>query len=200
MTIPSARFLLICLMAPVLAGCVNLKPKPDAVRKYTLGPVEVSGSAEASALPERRTLYLMRPHLPGYLDSLELRYRSTDGAVLALPGARWAEPLEESLIRALAQEIGATGAVDVVAYFPGPQLLEVSPARLTLIVERLDALQNGAVHVSVGWMLRGVDGVVQRGVFETTELSWQVGEPASLVGAYNSALKALAESLTASLR
>lgn len=186
---------LISLAALILSACVNLKPKPDAVRKYTLGGVEASWASEQADRSSRVALYLMRPHLPGYLDSLELRYRSDEGAVLPIAGARWAEPLEESLVRALAQKIGSLGAVDVIGYYPSPQLAELSPARLSLIFERLDALESGEVHVVLQWTLRGPDGSLQRGTYVTSAISWQVGDAESFVAAYNAALSAFAKSL-----
>lgn len=192
----SLEFVLLGLCLCLLSGCINLKPKPDMVRKYTLGKIGelVEGAAEIPG--EQAAIFLMRPHLPGYLDSMELRYRSANGEVLAVDRARWAEPLHESLARALAQALSKYQPV--VGYYPFPQISEDS-ARLTVTFERFDALNDGSIQVVAHWTYRGLDGRTKQGRYADSATGWASGDPDSLVAGYHAALAALAESLTGSL-
>ncbi|MFP4157469.1 MAG: membrane integrity-associated transporter subunit PqiC [Opitutales bacterium] len=193
----TATALLLSLTGILLTGCINLEPEPDDTRRFALGPVSQAEARLNKA--GGHALYLMPPHLPTYLERNELLYRTGRGEVVALPTARWAEPLADGVARTFAHYLDAQPDIEVAGYYPWPQPAGPS-ARLTLKFSRFDATEDGRVQSIVFWSLRLPDGSRRAGTLEGKTISWEVGAPESLVAAQNQALEALAESLGEALR
>lgn len=179
-----------------LAACVNLKPAPSQAESYTLGPVEMQAREKAEAGDE--SIYILRPQLPTYLDDTRVSYRSVSGEVKNMLGARWAEPLAEGIARTMSLYLSGSSLGAVEGYYPWPN---TSPeaARLSLYFQRFGASESGDVQVLVRWTLKKSNGDSKTGEFAPDAITWQVGQPATLVAAYNSALKALAIHIEQSL-
>lgn len=195
----TATALILSFTTFLLTACINLDPEPDNTRRFALGPVAPAEVLTKETAAEALTLYLMPPHLPTYLNRKELLYRSADGEVVALPAARWAEPLADGVARALAHYLGCQAHIAVAGYYPWPQ--PAGPhARLTLKFSRLDAAADGLFQIVAHWTLRLPDGSRRSGVIETDDVPWQIGAAEPLVTAHNQALKALAASLAEALQ
>jgi uncharacterized lipoprotein YmbA len=188
----TATALLLSLIAILLTACINLEPEPDDTRRFALGPL-----SQAETQPSETggfAVYLMSPHLPTYLEDNELLYRTGQGEVVAVPQARWAEPLADGVARTFAHYLDIAPNIDVAGYYPWPQT--ASPAaRLTLKFLHFDATDGGLFQATVHWSLRLPDGSRRAGQLEGKAISWEVGAPESLVAAQNQALEGLAGSL-----
>jgi uncharacterized lipoprotein YmbA len=175
-----------------LPACVNLKPVPSQSFSYTLGPVDVVGASEVRTTGE--PIYILRPQVPTYLDSDRLSYRLASGEVKDMFGARWAEPLAEGIARATSLYLSESSSAIVAGYYPWPNTtLEAS--RLSLNFQRFGATEAGEVQVVVRWTLKQSGGKTMSGQYASESLSWTVGQPDSLVAAYNQALLALVQEI-----
>ena len=172
-----------------LSACVNLKPAPSQTFNYTLGPVEAAAPPQARMQAE--SIYILHPQVPTYLDDDRLSYRLASGEVKNMFGARWAEPLTEGIARAMSLLLSESGLVVVEGYYPWPNT-SLEAARLSLNFQRFSATESGEVQVVARWELKQADGPTVSGQYASDSLSWTVGEPDTLIAAYNRALRALA--------
>lgn len=171
-----------------LPACVNLKPKPSLTKSYTLGPVEAAAVEEVRLLTE--PIYIFHPQVPTYLDNPRLSYRLASGEVIYMHSARWAEPLAEGLARAMSLLFTEFSPGQAVEHYPWPNSVPEA-SRISLNFQRFGATATGEVQVVVHWEFRRPDGNIVKGQFASEGLSWVVGDPDSLVQAYNQALRAL---------
>ena len=190
----------VCIAAVFLLGlpaCVNLKPAPSQAFSYTLGPVD--GAALPQPEAQAQAIYILRPQVPTYLDDDRLSYRLASGEVINLFGARWAEPLAEGIARAMSLLISESRLAVVEGYYPWPN---TSPeaARLSLNFQRFGATESGQVQVVARWELKQADGKIVDGQYVSDSLGWVVGEPDTLIAAYNQALRALAQEVGENVR
>ena len=186
------RALLLLILSCGLTACVNLKPTAHSVQRYVLGPV-------VSAVPVGAgfDLYVARPDLPIYLEGNRMQYRGGDGELQSLSGARWGEPLQEGIARALselvAQQRGGSGG----GFYPWPQ----SSAQATVLRVQFcqfGATADGRVQLAANWQLEGAGGsVTSQGSYVSEELTWAPGEAPSLVAGLNAALAVLAQEILA---
>ena len=184
-------FLLCC----TLTGCVNLKPKADTVRLFVLGSVD---AVYESGSPGRGAFYIGRPDLPAYLEGTRLQYRHMDGEVESLSGARWAEPLQEGVARALNEFIGSAQENSSDGYYPWPKLSSATPqVRVRLL--QFGAIADGRIQLNANWQIEGQGGVVAQGTFIAEGFKWQPSDPKSFVAGLNQALEALAAEIAAAL-
>lgn len=175
-----------------LPACVNFKPVPTQTFNYTLGPVEVATPSKAGTQGE--SIYILRPQVPTYLDDDRLSYRLASGEVKNMFGARWAEPLAEGIARAMSLYLSESGLARVEGYYPWPNT-SLEAYRLSLNFQRFGATESGEVQVVVRWELKQVDGRSVDGQYVSDALSWTVGQPDTLIAAYNQALRALAQEM-----
>lgn len=161
-----------------------------------MGPVDLLSQ---SATPKQgKPIYITRPQVPTYLDDSRLSYRSTGGEVMSMPAARWAEPLPEGIARAMSLYLSASDEIVVEGYYPWPN---TSPdgTRLSLYFKRFGATDTGEVQILARWTWKQPGKESRSGQFLSKSMRWQIGQPDSLVTAYNEALQALALELEKSL-
>lgn len=176
--------LVIGALLAVTSGCVNLKSKPDRVQQYALG----ASLQQELAVSDPAAIYISRPNLPGYLNGRNLQYRDASSEVVSLRQSRWAEPLDQGVARALAECWLQSGASSVSGYYPWPRKSNSSP-QLKVNFYRLEAFSDGRIEVVADWQLLGAAGGVEKqGQFRAKEISWQLGDPESLVRGLNAAL------------
>jgi len=190
------RFLIFPICLVWLAGCVNLKPVPSQTESFALGPVEMQAPDQSRQL--ENPIYIVRPQVPTYLDGSRLSYRSSSGEVINMPGARWAEPLAEGIARAVSLYLSGSVHGVVEGYYPWPNTSQ-NASRLSLNFQRFGATESGEVQVVAQWTLKPDQGEVISGQFVSDSISWQVGDPATLVAAYNEALRTIAMDVEKSL-
>lgn len=182
------RTLTLLLLCCGLTACVNLKPKADTVRMFVLGSVDAVAEPSAQS---PGAVYIARPDLPAYLDGSRLQYRHADGEIQSLRGARWAEPLQEGVARALSEFIGGAQGHSTDGYYPWPKLSTATPqVRVRLL--KFGATADGRIQLAANWQIEGPGGVVCQSSYVADQFEWQLGDPQSLVAGLNQALKALA--------
>ncbi len=188
------RVLVLCLLCGGLAGCVNLKPKADVVKLYALGPGEFSPEAAKAGPP----IYVARPDLPAYLDGKRLQYRHADGEVRSLRRARWAEPLQEGVARALAEFLIDSNGLPVSGFYPWP---EPSGGELKLRVHlhQIGATAAGEIRMVANWELQNGRVLVASGLYQSEGIEWRPGDAESLVAGINLALSQLAAEVAGAL-
>ena len=105
------------LLTLLLSACVNLEPVEDDLRVYARWDLLLS-------VPKRsfedlgQVVYIARPDLPSYLTNNRMLIRAAD-EIQSLEGARWVEPLEEGVARALGEYLARAQAPFVAGYYPG---------------------------------------------------------------------------------
>lgn len=182
----------LCVVAAViLGGCVNLDPKPDRVQLFTLGPV---GQAPAIPADDARRIFIARPNLPEFLESKYLHFRNDDGRLQRLSDARWAEPIEDSVARAIAELLARDGTLRPTGFYPWPEPTEPT-AIVALSVHRMDATEDGLLFADISWRLKAPSGPPAAGRIRPEPIRWTPGDPASLVAAWNGALRQVAQRL-----
>ena len=180
--------------ALLLGACVNLKPKHDSTKLYILGSIEPVVSSDFGAA----AIYISRPYLPAYVAIQRLQYRKQNGELNTLSHARWGEPLEEGVARALAEQLISTASKSVSAFYPWPNRLKDS-MDLQVRFYQLGALENGEVRVSAVWELKEGSIVHETGSFQSVGVEWTPGDAESYVAGINTALKQFAQELADSL-
>jgi uncharacterized lipoprotein YmbA len=156
----------------LLAGCSPLAPRPDSSSYYVLESSSVPDPpphARAAAVivavgPVVLPLYLARPELATRLGPNQITYS---------PMARWAEPLQSAVTRALTDALAADLGEGRVFPFPS-----FGAARLDYGVEvqfrRFECGRDGAATLAAVWTIRDARS---RAVFVSRETT--VSEPAT---------------------
>lgn len=182
--------LLVVSMLLLSTSCVQLKPVVDKTRFYALGiqPERVNPNDGSDLLQ----IYVERPNLPSYVDSVELRYVGDNGEIYTLPNARWSEPVEYGIVRSLNASLQAFDR-RFLAYYPWPQPKH-APWHLKLNFHELMAKADGSFDLVVDWKLEQPNQNGEyRAVFYAKHIHWTVGDAASLVAAWDAAIAQLLE-------
>ncbi len=187
-------FLLVAL-ALTLVGCVNLKPQPDRTQLYLLAG-NVSAPLDLSGKPPS---YVARIDLPGYLAGNRIYYRSANGTLAPVVGARWADALAEALPQALAMHLQATGWTQVQGYYPSSNPV-ADRATVAVRFERFSARPDGQVEVVAQWEVVHPDRSLDSGRYVSAALLWDGVDPGAYVAHLDTALSGLAEAIADSFR
>ena len=189
------RPLILLIVSFALTACVNLKPKPDSVRLYLLGPV----TASAVEAPVGRGIYIARPDLPTYLEGNRMQYHGEGGELQSVYGARWGEPLQEGIARAISELITQQSGRPGSRFYPWPKSSDQA-AELRVQFHQFGATADGRVQLTANWQLEGATGVVTvQGTYTAGDSKWTPGQAQSLVAGLNAALAALTRDILASL-
>ena len=180
------------LTSLILGGCINLKPRTDDVKQYSLGRV----NAVYPNLTGAPAIHIERPSLPGYLDSNRLQYRKGDGEVCSISMARWAEPLSEGVARALGESIQLQG--NIATAYPWPQLK--GSHKLKVQFHQFSGSADGRIQVHATWQLTSTAGQFSvDSVFNASQLAWEPGDAVSLIEGLNAALLELSADISEKL-
>jgi uncharacterized lipoprotein YmbA len=158
------RAIVLCLAASIgLASCAV----SDPTRYYTLGltPARRAESAP-SASPwntarEAGTVSIgVGPvSMPGYLNRSQILTRTGRDQLELGMFHRWAEPLEDGIVRILAEEIGARVPTERIATFPWRgEVARILDYRVVVGVVRFDGRTGGDVTLDTRWRILGRDG------------------------------------------
>jgi len=98
----------------VLSGCASTPP----TRFFILSPI--AGSERIGArMGERCFAIGIGPvKIPEYLNQLEIVTRITQNEIRVDEFAKWAEPLEDNISRALAEDLSSLLCIQSIAFFP----------------------------------------------------------------------------------
>ena len=133
-----------------LQGCASSPP----VQFYTLRAIDADRQTDRSA----STIVGIGPlRLAGYLKRPQIVTRGAGTELQIDEFSRWAEPLESSIQRIVASNVGVLLPDVVVVTFPYSSMLGVD-YRLVGQIDRFDADQNGLAVLQVDWGVGSVDG------------------------------------------
>lgn len=189
-----ASAILILLLAVLLSGCVNLKPKPDRTQIFALG-TELKSVYNLQGRPE---VYVTRVEIPGFLEGTRIHFRAGDGRLDSVTGARWAEAPAEALPRALAMHLQATGLAHVRAYYPWSNT-ESERTKVSVQFERFSASPSGQVEVVAQWQIESADGQLLKGRYMATGLQWDGQNVVDYIVQLDAGLAGLAEAIAQAL-
>lgn len=143
----------------VLSGCVELGlggVTPPS-RLYLLAAL-----AEPASRSDGPGLGVGPIRLARYLDRPQIVTRGPGPRIEVAEFDRWAEPLEESVARVLAENLSRQLGTDRVQRHPFRSGRAVELA-VEVDVTRFDGEPGGAVVLEAWWRLRGEDALLQRG-------------------------------------
>ena len=176
--------------AVLLAGC-NILPEPqgDLARFYVL-----EGAAPAAEAPAFR-LGLRRVEIPAYLKSKAMVVRTGNNELRYSDTARWAEPLEAGLSRALCGQLAAKAAVSTYP-FPAQQERDYD---VTVQVFAAEGADDGVRFSASFELVRVADGqVVARRSYTAPAGAWR-GDHAQLAAQLSVAVAGLAGEILAAV-
>jgi uncharacterized protein len=149
---PLRSLMLVLLLGGAAAACSLLQPRPDPTQFFLLAPLAPS-SADASATKE--LLVGIGPiTVPEYLDRSNIVRRFAPNRVAISEFEWWAEPLDQSLLRVIGDNLAARLGTPTVLRYPWPVLMKPVYA-VAMNFSRFDILDGGRVHLSAGWVIRG---------------------------------------------
>lgn len=138
------------LWAPLLvAGCVSSPP----AHFYVLTPVAQQAQAPRSEL----ILGVGPVRLPAYLDQPQMVKRITPNRVAMEEFERWGAPVQQEVVRVLAQNLTELlGTARVVTHpWEGAIPLDL---QVTVEIRRFDPAPDGEVHLDAVWSVFAGDG------------------------------------------
>jgi len=149
----------VLVVIPMLqAGCGGLlAPKPDLTRYYLLASLSEMGqrggpepSEPSTAVPISVGLGPIR--LPGYLDRERIVVRASANRLELLDLSRWAEPLEQSLYRVIAENLaGLLGTNDIRLFpFSGP----APEVKLQIDIRRFETSEDYSATLAACWFVK----------------------------------------------
>jgi len=97
--------------------------------------------------------------LPDYLDRLQVVTRTPSGELAVSDTQRWAEPLQDGLIRVLDENLSALLGTERIVRFPWPRSL-APEFQVALEVLRFESGPDAMLRLDARWWLRGGSGDV----------------------------------------
>lgn len=149
------------------SACSFLSPQTDHSRYFVLQPIAGSdGASNATASPSRILTVGLGPiTIPPYLDRPEVLTRLSDTEFSVSDTDRWAEPLDLSVSRVLAQDLASDlSGVDIIP-FPWSRRTQID-YRISVDFRRLERTADSKAEVQALWTLYPGQGnsFIQRSV------------------------------------
>lgn len=185
----------LALSAVLLAGCVNLQPVADPTRHYVLA--STARPVRAASGECTTTLVLGPVTLPAHLENARIAVRVGANEIRYSEYHRWAEPLRESVVRVLREELAAADADACVLPF-GPGTPSTFDRQWIVEITRFDFTAENRARLSANWRLvdRSDRGIVSTGAFNVDrEFEASPGDFTAGVTALNALLTELAAEL-----
>ena len=191
------RLMLVACCALLGGGCTLPGARSDPSTFFTLTPTEV---LDASAGVPCNILGLGPVAIPRYLDRPQLVTRVGQNELRLADVARWAEPLRESIVRVLRQDLVAASAAQTVVLYPWAASASVELA-VAVDILRFEPSGGGDAELVARWSVREVPHGRVLLVRESriAEPAQESG-PGARVAALSRALGALAREITAAVR
>jgi hypothetical protein len=139
-------------LALALAGCSFLQPAIDPSRFFVLNAV-----AQPAGSGSQLALGVGPLNLPSYLAVSELQVRASATELVRSPVDRWAEPLQDGILRVLAQDLSAVlGTRDVVLF---PWYAEHQPeVQVAVSIRRFEIDPEGSALVEARYEVTRLAG------------------------------------------
>ncbi|MGA2224521.1 MAG: PqiC family protein [Syntrophobacteraceae bacterium] len=146
-----AAILLLSLL--LLCGCASKAPNYYVLHSLQGEATDVKTTRAEGDL----TIGVGPVKIPEYLDRPEMTTRSTPYSLQFAEFDKWAEPLEKSLARVLAENLSILLSTDRVVVFPWAGSVHVL-YQVTVDVEQLEYTSDGKALLVAGWSVFGNDG------------------------------------------
>ncbi len=159
-----------------------MRPVVDNVSYYTLRPTTVSNPAEAGP-----AVRLMDVRIPDFVDGRKIVIRTEGMSVHYHHDRLWAEPLREGVAAALRAHLGGHG-LDM-RWESGAGVSDLS-----VVLERMDAFDDGTLRMEAAWILREEGGRLVSGRKDLTGW-WSPGDLNSLAEQWSGLLEELATAI-----
>jgi len=152
------RLVLVLAGIPAVPGCGLLSPRTDATHYAVLASLdELPGEVSGVAFPDSRLRVGLGPvTLPEYLRRPEIVSRVHGTRIMLSGTERWAEPLDQALLRVLAIDLERTlGAGRVVNY---PWYESDRPElQIEIVFSRCERDESGKVVLAARWSVRDLE-------------------------------------------
>jgi uncharacterized lipoprotein YmbA len=178
----------------LVAGCATREPLPSF---YVLSGD--SGTIPARSMSNAR-VYVARAQVPTYLASSNLAVRRAGNEIEYIQSARWGEPLDQGIPRAVAADLRELRNLNTVAFSPSnpPPTTDYV---VTIRIDRFEGNDNGRVICAGTWEISaGADSaIVRRGSFSNEDGTWQQGDYRSLALALSQELRSVSRRIAGAL-
>ncbi len=172
------------LILTLFPACVDLEPQVDNSRFYILDPTPIGGEPEEhdAAHP---SVYFPQITLPSFLTTTKLAVRESGTELKFYENHRWAEPLDDSLLRALVSHI-RSGLPEnwTITNYPNRRS-DAKGYEVQIQVEQLEGNTAGTAHFVGQFQLYSNGDELRTRQLEHHEhfhftTTWQHDEPAEL--------------------
>jgi len=157
----------------VASACSILPPQTDHSRYFVLEPLSGSDTpANGSSHSQNLTVGLGPITIPLYLDRPEVLTRLSETEFSVSDTDRWAEPLDASVSRVLAQDLSSDlPSVQIVPY-PWSHKTQID-YRVSVDFRRLERTADGKAEVQAVWTInKGVSNkLMRRGITTSSALA-----------------------------
>ncbi len=180
----------------LLAACSLLpEAKPDPTRYFVL-----AGASGATTAPAGAPVVHIRPvEVANYLRPRAMVVRRGNHEIEFREYARWGEPLEQGIARALRGELLVRGAAAAITVGSTRTARLGSDVELAVRVLAFEGHAGGTASMHAVWELFHEKGLLHRGEFRSDSARWDGKNEASLAAALSEAVSALAADIAAAL-
>jgi uncharacterized lipoprotein YmbA len=189
--------ILACVVALNLAACAGGQPSRFYILNALSGPEKqerTAGSATGISVGVGPV------KVPEYLDRVQIVTRTTSNTLQLAEFDRWAEPLDRSLPRMLAENLSVLLPADNVASFPWPGSARVD-YQVVVEVIQFDGILGQKAWLEARWTILSEGGKQVR-LRRNASIGEPVDDPSheALVSAWSRALADLSREIAASLQ
>ncbi len=178
----------LCLLPLLLIGCATTEP---LAKFYVLTP---AGDAPV-VRSARNTVFVRRVQVPAYLARANLASMGKGNQVHYSTTGRWAEPLDQGIARAVADELRARG-IGATGFQPSAQVSEHRyDVNIRLI--QFEGNADGQVVLSATWQIlpAGSDVPLVSRVSNISLNGWTLGDEGGLAALLSQAVRTMADQI-----
>jgi uncharacterized lipoprotein YmbA len=187
------------LIALLFPACVDLEPQADHSRFYILDPTPIGGEPEKNDAAQPY-IYFPQITLPSFLTTTKLAVRESGTELKFYEDHRWAEPLDDSLLRALVSHI-RSGLPEnwTITNYPNRRS-DSKGFEVQIQVEQLEGNAAGTAHFVGQFQLYSNSDELRTRKLEHHEYfhfttTWQYTEPSELPGKLSILVQQLSEAI-----
>lgn len=180
--------------AILLAACATTSPETHF---YTLS-VENSPAGEVKSDGAALKISVWQVTLPEIVDRNQMVVRVDANRVEIADFHRWAEPLRRAIPRVLAENLAQQLGSGYLVFAGQPAAL-TPEVRVSLDLQKFDALMGEGVAVEALWTVRAPKGELRTGQASVVERA-AMGNHAAIAAAYSRALARLARAVGETVR
>jgi uncharacterized lipoprotein YmbA len=166
------------ILASLIACFLGCAAKEPLTNFYVLGRPKRTHSAHGGGM----AVYVNRVEVPAYLAQTGLVTMTGGIEVRYSVSARWAEPLDRGISRAVADALSQTSGLRAYSFSPGaPPPPHAYDIRIR--IERFEGNDNGEVSLQARWEVTTTDSsqIVASRKVNLRRSDWQPGDYAGLV-------------------